>query len=44
MSDYLMVVPEHIARNMKNHFDVVFKPLYRLRLQNINIGFGTQIW
>lgn len=27
MSDYLMVVPEHIARNMKNHFDVVFKPL-----------------
>ncbi len=27
MSDYLMVVPEHIARNMKNHVDVVFKPL-----------------
>ncbi len=27
MSDYLMVVPEHIARNMQNHVEVVFKPL-----------------
>nr|QIH43544.1 LysR family transcriptional regulator [Vibrio ziniensis] len=27
MSEYLMVVPEHIARNMQNHFDLVFKSL-----------------